>query len=152
MRRPGLRWAGGNHTGRSRYNEHTGHNWKPGDHWVDCQRCGFHVRESNARREWSGAVVCEGCFDFRHPQDFVRAGTDDTAAKGLVRSESPDEFGTHEDTPFCPPNARAGIAIAGCAIAGWIAETPIGDTGGYQINPADSGSPYSTFDISDPIG
>jgi hypothetical protein len=74
--------AGKNLHGRSRYNEHTGHHYEAGDHWVECMRCGFDVRESNSKREWNGLIVCEGCWDPRHPQDFVRGRRDDTAARG----------------------------------------------------------------------
>ena len=149
--RSALRRAGGNHTGKSRYNEHTGQDYIAGDHWVECQRCGLDVRESNTRREWSGGIVCGGCFDYRQPQDFVRGRVDDTSAKGLVRPESTDTFGTHEDTPVCSPIAIAGIACAGFAIAGNQFETPIGNIGSVNL-PADSDSLYSTFNIADPIG
>lgn len=60
----------------------------PGDHWVECSRCGFDCRASQAKKEWNGLVVCPKCWEPRHPQDFIRGRTDDQAAKGLVRPAS----------------------------------------------------------------
>ncbi len=59
----------------------------PGDHWVTCDRCGFDVRSSRARKTWDGLVVCPDDWEPRHPQDFVRGREDRQAAQGLVRPE-----------------------------------------------------------------
>lgn len=70
----------GKHTAGSKY--------IPGDHWITCQRCGMDIRSSAARREWTGLKVCaDKCWEPRHPQDFVKAIKEDTAAKGLVTSD-----------------------------------------------------------------
>ena len=87
----------------------------PGDHWVVCQRSGKVIRSSEAKREWTGLIVAPEYWEPRHPQDFVRVRAENTAAKGLVNPEPTDTF----VTGFCTNrSAVAGVAIAGCAIAG----------------------------------
>jgi len=86
--RPGLNRAGGNWTGKRRDNLHTPNPGYPKKHWVECQRCGFDFREDGVFKEWTGAIVCGACLDFRQPQDFVRGRIDDTAPRGLVNAAS----------------------------------------------------------------
>ena len=66
--------------------------YRKGDHWVHCQRCASVERSSDVRREWTGLIVCNECWEPRHPQDFVRARPEDTSAKGLVSPEPADTF------------------------------------------------------------
>jgi hypothetical protein len=66
--------------------------FRPGDHWVICDRCGVAHRHHEVKREWTGLVVCTPCWEPRHPQDFVRARKDTQAAVGLVRQEPTDLF------------------------------------------------------------
>lgn len=61
--------------------------WIRGDHWIYCQRCGFTLRSSKGKREWTRLIVCPRCWDPRHPQEFLRARKEDIAAKGLVTGE-----------------------------------------------------------------
>ena len=61
--------------------------FEPGNHWNTCMRCGMDMRQSESNKEWNNLIVCEDCFEPRHPQDFVEAPVDDTAPKGLVTSE-----------------------------------------------------------------
>ena len=68
--------------------------YRPGNHWLICDRCGFAVRSSEARETWNGLVVCEADWEPRHPQDMVRGRNEDTSAKGLVRPEAPDSYVT----------------------------------------------------------
>ena len=55
--------------------------FKPGDWLCACQRCGRTVYASQTRQEWTGLRVCLpwGCWEPRHPQDFVRGVKDDIA-------------------------------------------------------------------------
>lgn len=71
--------------------------FKSGDHWVECQRCGFVHRESRMREEWTGLIVCGECWEPRHPLDFVKGLSDDQSPDGLVNPESSDTF---KDEPF----------------------------------------------------
>lgn len=75
-------------------------------------------------------MVCtDGCFETRHPQDFVRGVKDDQTVP-WTRAESADV-----ETSICSTrSAVAGIATAGCAIAG--------------INTKNTQIPSGTFDVS----
>lgn len=41
-----------------------------------CDRCSKKIKAHEAKHEWTGFIVCGSCFEFRHPQDFVRARQD----------------------------------------------------------------------------
>lgn len=41
-----------------------------------CDRCGFKMKSSQTRLEWTGLRVCGKCWEPRHPQDFVRGRRD----------------------------------------------------------------------------
>jgi hypothetical protein len=92
----------------------------PGDHWVECEVCGLEYRQSKMHQRWDGFIVCPKDFEFRNPQDFVRARKEDISARGLVNAPAEDSF----VAPACATrSAVAGVAIAGCAIAGYSAAT-----------------------------
>ena len=69
----------------------------PGDHWVECDRCGSAIRSSEAMPTWDNLLVCPDDFEPRHEQDFVRSRQDDQSPKGNVSTESPDRFVTNDD-------------------------------------------------------
>lgn len=51
--------------------------YRPGDFLRDCDRCGSTVYASETAKQWDGLIVCmDGCFEERHPQDFVRGRVD----------------------------------------------------------------------------
>ena len=33
--------------------------------WAICDRCGFKIRHSRLKKEWTGWMVCKPCFDPR---------------------------------------------------------------------------------------
>ena len=66
--------------------------YRPGDHYVICDRCGFKKHASQASRDWNGLVVCFEDLDGRHPQDYVRGKKDVMAAHDPVRPENTDTF------------------------------------------------------------
>ena len=79
-------WAGGNHASGTHHGKH-GHSpgWKPGRHWVVCQRCGLDYYDNDIKPEWTGAIVCKSCWEPRHPQDFTRSYPEKIAPpSGLV--------------------------------------------------------------------
>ena len=61
--------------------------YQPGNHWNTCQRCGFDIRASDTIEEWTGLLVCESCWEPRHPQDFVRATVESTEPKWPVTGD-----------------------------------------------------------------
>ena len=61
-----------------------------------CQRCGFKYKRHNIKKEWTGLRVCfgpqtNGCFEERHPQDFVK-GKPDRQSLPWVAPEQEDVF------------------------------------------------------------
>lgn len=57
-----------------------------------CDRCGFKKHNDELRKEWTGLRVCRsGCWEPRHPQDFVQ-GVPDKQNPPWVRPEAADEF------------------------------------------------------------
>jgi hypothetical protein len=61
---------------------------------VICDRCGFKRLSDQVTKTWDNLIVCkpavkEGCFEHRHPQDFVRAVPDDTSVP-FTRSQPTD--------------------------------------------------------------
>lgn len=67
--------------------------YRPGDYYVTCDRTGFKVLASKARKEWTGALVRNESWEARHPQDFVRSRLDKMdASPAPMRSEPLAEF------------------------------------------------------------
>lgn len=50
--------------------------FKMGDWNVICDRTGFKVKYSSARKEWNNLIVRNQSWEVRHPQDFIRAVKD----------------------------------------------------------------------------
>lgn len=65
--------------------------YRSGDWNLICDRSGRKIKASEARREWTGAIVHYSEFEERHPQDFVR-GRADRQAVPFARPEPDDEF------------------------------------------------------------
>jgi hypothetical protein len=65
--------------------------YRPGDHWMIDARTGFKIRRSEAREEYTGAIVHKDEYESRHPQEFVR-GKRDRQAVATPRPEQIDKF------------------------------------------------------------
>lgn len=90
---------------------------KLGDWNAVCYECGFKIKSGMMVRHWKGYYVCEGCFETRHPQDFVR-GVPDSQTPPWTQPEPEDVF-----APLCTPNslsAYPGYAGPGCVIPSYI--------------------------------
>lgn len=37
-----------------------------------CDRCGFVYKHYELKKEWTNLMVCEKCWEPRHPMDFLR--------------------------------------------------------------------------------
>lgn len=113
--------AGGGY-GPTKHGQHTRNpGYIAGQHWVECQRCGLDYRSKNIRVQWDGLIVCQSCWEPRHPQDFVRGRRDRIAPGG--------------------PSHPAGFVDPGLA-TGSTAVTPPFDGGTFnnELNP-DLGPP-----------
>ena len=89
-----------------------------GHYWMICDRCGFKVRNDHMQTEWTGLQVCDetvnGCYEDRHPQDFVRA-VPDYQVVSPARPYDPEHY------PYAtmnPPFLGFSQAIAGYAVCG----------------------------------
>lgn len=80
-----------------------------------CDRCGFEYHSFQLRKEWNGLMVCRFCWEPKHPQLFVKAKTDKQTPP-WTRPEQADVFISpcYLEGTSC----YAGLAVAGCAIAG----------------------------------
>lgn len=58
-----------------------GDRFVPGDHFVRCDRTGFKVLASKAKKEWTGLIVRDESWEERHPQDFLRGRPDRQAVQ-----------------------------------------------------------------------
>lgn len=85
------------------------------NHWVECMRCGFTVRSSDTRKEWTGLIVCKDEWEPRHPQDMIRAKTDNERAVGLVHSESPL---VEQDIAYISTKEQSSSAVVNLACVG----------------------------------
>ncbi len=47
-------------------------NYKRGKWLALCQRCGNKHLNSQLKLEWTNLRVCNDCFEYRNPQDFVK--------------------------------------------------------------------------------
>ena len=65
--------------------------YRPGDHYLICDVCGYKIRHSESRKRWDGLRVCEKDWEPRHPQDFVRGKRDRQAVRD-ARPEPADTF------------------------------------------------------------
>jgi len=65
--------------------------YRPGDHYVICDECGFRYRASETRKRWDGLRVCTKDYESKHPQEGVRGRRDRMAVKN-ARPEAPDSF------------------------------------------------------------
>lgn len=63
--------------------------YKHGDNAAICDRCGFKMKVSKLKKEWTGLEVCHSCWEPRHPQDFVHGVKDDPSVP-VVRPEQKD--------------------------------------------------------------
>jgi len=60
--------------------------YKSGDNNAICTSCGFKFKASKLKTDQYGNIVCNRCYDPRHPQEFVRSKVD----KQSVNLSNPD--------------------------------------------------------------
>ncbi len=94
-------------------------NWlRLGDYNAICDSCGRKFKASTMRKRWDGLLVCKEDFEIKHPQLSLKVHGDKQTVP-IPRPEAVDQF----ITPFCNivnSQGIAGIAAAGCAIAGKV--------------------------------
>lgn len=63
---------------------------------VICDQCGVKRKSDQVTKRWDGLIVCKtetrpGCFEHRHPQDFIRGVVEDTSVP-FTRPEPANTF------------------------------------------------------------
>lgn len=63
---------------------------------VICDQCGVKRKSDQVTKRWDGLIVCKtevrpGCFEHRHPQDFIRTVPDNQSVP-FTRPEGTDTF------------------------------------------------------------
>lgn len=58
---------------------------------VVCDVCSKKIKSHDARQRWDGFIVCKEDFEYRHPQDFVKAQTDKITVP-FIRPQPPYVF------------------------------------------------------------
>ena len=95
----------------------------PGNYWMICDRCGTRFRKSDMREEWTGLMVCKkGCFQTRHPQDFVSSIPDDPS----VPVSRPDVVQSMGETTLALAATAGDTVIKLTSESGIAEEDPIG--------------------------
>lgn len=64
--------------------------FKPGAHNIICDRTGFKIKSTQAKRQWDNLVVRSESWEPRQPQDFVRAKQDQPGVRGA--RPQPDDY------------------------------------------------------------
>lgn len=62
-----------------------------GSYNVICDQCGKKYKNRVMKTQWDGLRVCERCFEFRNPQDFVRGVKDDQSVP-IARPDTTPTF------------------------------------------------------------
>jgi hypothetical protein len=57
--------------------------YKPGDYLVMCELCAINYYRSECRKNWKGQIVCDDCYEERHPQELIKTRPD------IARPEDP---------------------------------------------------------------
>lgn len=84
-----------------------------GDWLIICDVCSKKIKSSESKKRWDGLIVCEDDFEFRHPQDFVRAKTDKIAVP-FIRKDPGRGLGLEDQADlFLCNEAQLGIADSG---------------------------------------
>lgn len=114
----------------------------PKDNWYVCDRCGGYYRKSEMHKEWTGLMVCKrGCFETRHPQDFVKAVPDDMS----VENARPDVDQSILTTTLSSDAAKNATTISVASISGVRQYSAIGVT-------LDDGTVFQTHTNLEPSG
>lgn len=67
---------------------------------VVCDRCGFLKRNYQLKKEWTGLMTCEACFDIKQPLLDLKAPKEDISVPFVKPDRSNPGF--LEEPPFNP--------------------------------------------------
>jgi len=63
--------------------------FKSGEYNFTCDSCGQKLKSSKGKKRWDGFMVCQACWEPRHPQDFLRARKDNIAIPWARSKQDP---------------------------------------------------------------
>lgn len=92
--------------------------WKgkwPGTYAVLCDVCGFRFPSNKLKRRWDGLMTCEGDWEQRHPQDFIKI-REETLVPSYTRPYPTDVF-VSVCTVYTSQGV-VGVGVIGCATVG----------------------------------
>lgn len=116
--------------------------FKKGDHNALCDRCGFHFKASDLKKDWQGFYVCKEDYEARHPMDFLRSKTEDTG----VSFNRPDD--TADNTTITNVVALDVLTITASRTANIHYYTTSGVDGNRVVNlPAANNSVFQNLEI-----
>jgi len=95
---------------------------KLGDWNIICDRCGAKFKASECRFDWQNLLVCDNCWEPRHPQDFVK-GIPDNQSVPFTR---PDITQTMGETTVETTALKNATTIDLVSITGLSKYDPIG--------------------------
>jgi hypothetical protein len=64
-----------------------------------CDCCGFKLKQSQLRKRWDGAMVCDKDFEVRHPQDTIKSRSERVAVKDARPEPEYRYLGANEIQP-----------------------------------------------------
>ena len=82
-----------------------------GSHKFICDRCRLEYGSERKRKEWNGLVVCDDCWEPRHPSDLYRQRQEDTS----VPDPRPEPAAVFAAGPTCTIESRVAKADQGAA-------------------------------------
>jgi len=84
----------------------------PGRGWkVTCHRCGFWFPSTEIRQEWTGLLVCNPCWEPRHPQTLIKVHGE-SAFPTFVSKDGVDQYVQYCDV--FTSSAFADLGTADC--------------------------------------
>lgn len=90
--------------------------WSSGEWNLICDSCGKKMKSSHAKHRWDGFIVCDKCFEHRHPQDFIKPKIDKiTVPFTRPRPAEPFINITYIVPLSCIPSTSVGEANRGSA-------------------------------------
>ena len=115
--------------------------YRPGDYLVHCDKCGMRRYASECRLNWKNQLVCDPCFEPRHPQDFVKAIPDDQTVP-IARPDVPQTMG---ETTVAMVASRGATSIVLTSVSGIADKDSIGIV-------LDDGTVHWTYSDGSPVG
>lgn len=96
--------------------------FESGNYWVVCDRCGLDYRIRETRKTWDNLLVCEECWETKHPQDYVAPKRDNI----IVPIARPEPVGSFRTTTLSSAAAKGDTTISVASMAHIADDDPLG--------------------------